>query len=182
MSELPARKSPQGFSARSGTIAGSSVCYMWWQRWDHVADSSSGRSTSSTYIRQHAGGGRRSTGRDLRREDEPGQRRDNEDVAQAEGQQEEYIEVTRWTIGCAQRGGAARHATASSKGRGVALEFGYRELMAVDGHGVAFSAYVDSEATRHNKQVYCRTREEECGRLDSTLSNVLIYCSSVCGI
>ncbi len=86
---------------------------MWWQRWGHVADSSSGGSTDvySTYIRQHAGGGRRSTGRDLRREDEPGQRSDNEDVAQAEEQrqQEEHIEVTRWTIGCAQRGGAARH-------------------------------------------------------------------------
>ncbi len=75
-----------------------------------------------------------------------------------------------------------QHATVSSKGRGVGLEFGYRELMAVDGHGIAFSAYVDSEATRHNKQVCCRRREEECGRLDSTLSNVLIYCASVGGI
>ncbi len=75
-----------------------------------------------------------------------------------------------------------RHATASSKGRRVGLEFGYRELMAVDGLGVAFSVYVDSEATRHNKRVCCRRRDEECGRLDSTLSNVLIYCASVCGI
>ncbi len=37
-----------------------------------------------------------------------------ETTRMAEEQQEEHIEVTHWTIGCAQRGGAARQRVAES--------------------------------------------------------------------